>query len=105
MSELSDKQEVHSLVIVDRKHAAFYSEWNGLFPTSTFSLNDVFPAWTGTQRLYVLIIYTPARRIVRPNELRLQHSSEVLSTIRKSESFQRGLMLENAAAYFVNGYK
>lgn len=39
------------------------------------------------------------------NELRLQRSLEILSTIRKSESFQRGLMLENAAAYFVNGYK
>lgn len=38
-------------------------------------------------------------------ELCLQHPSDILSAIRKSKSFQRVLMLENAAAYFVDGYK
>lgn len=65
LSEPSDKQAVHSLVIVGWKHAGFYSKWNRLFPASTFSLNDVFPAWTGTQCLYVLIVYVAAQRIVR----------------------------------------
>lgn len=65
LSELSDKQEVHSLLIVGWKHAGFYSEQNRLFPTSTFFLNYVFPAWTGTQCLYVLIVYMPAQRIVK----------------------------------------
>lgn len=34
-------------------------------------------------------------------ELCLQHPSEILSAIRKSESFQGVLVLENAAAYFL----
>lgn len=38
-------------------------------------------------------------------ELCLQHPPEILSAIRESKSFQRVLMLENAAAYFVDGYK
>lgn len=38
-------------------------------------------------------------------ELCLQHPSEILSAIRKSESFQRMLMLENVAAYFVDECK
>lgn len=38
-------------------------------------------------------------------KLRLKHPSEILSAIRKRESLQRVLMLENAVTYFVDGYK
>lgn len=38
-------------------------------------------------------------------KLRLKHPSEILSAVRKRESLQRVLMLENAVTYFVDGYK
>lgn len=101
---------VNKSYIVWLKHTRFYSELDRLFPTSTFSPDDVFPGLDRNSVLIcgsMVIIYKPAKRWVRfmssGHSLLLLNSCPASGRAWASRGYW--LMLEDAAACFVDGYK